>query len=425
MKFELSIENKRRLLMTSIKKILKEFENQEPEIVFEWNDSETDAKGWVVINSLRGGAAGGGTRMRKGLTLNEVRSLAKTMEVKFTVSGPVIGGAKSGIDFDPTDSRKKEVLSRWYKVVSPLLKQYYGTGGDMNVDEGKEVVPLTEKYGLWHPQEGIVNGFYNPNDADKIKKIGQLRLGVPSVIANPAYTPDYNLRYSISDMITGYGVAQSIIHYYKIWGGDIRNKTALIQGWGNVGAAAGFFLVKEGVKIKGIIDKWKVLIVDDGLEELQVTNLFNNRENKRLTSESAVDFEEGEEAFWSTPADIFIPCAGSRLVTKSNVLELMNNGCSLIAAGANVPFDNKAILYGDLHEWIDQQITVIPDFIANCGMARTFAYLMQSKVEISSKAIFEDVSQTIFNALEAIYAISTKSTHVSERALGIAIKKLI
>jgi glutamate dehydrogenase/leucine dehydrogenase len=103
----------------------------------------------------------------------------------------------------------------------------------------------------------------------------------------------------------------------------------------------------------------------------------------------------------------------------------MNNGCSLIAAGANVPFDNKAILYGDLHEWIDQQITVIPDFIANCGMARTFAYLMQSKVEISSKAIFEDVSQTIFNALEAIYAISTKSTHVSERALGIAIKKLI
>jgi glutamate dehydrogenase/leucine dehydrogenase len=46
-----------------------------------------------VINSLRGGAAGGGTRMRKGLDINEVLSLAKTMEVKFTVSGPAIGGA--------------------------------------------------------------------------------------------------------------------------------------------------------------------------------------------------------------------------------------------------------------------------------------------------------------------------------------------
>jgi glutamate dehydrogenase/leucine dehydrogenase len=41
------------------------------------------------------------------------------MEVKFSVSGP-IGGAKSGINFDPNDPRKKGVLQRWYKAVSPL-----------------------------------------------------------------------------------------------------------------------------------------------------------------------------------------------------------------------------------------------------------------------------------------------------------------
>ena len=54
--------------------------------------------------------------MRIGLDMNEVLSLAKTMEVKFTVSGPAIGGAKSGINFDPKDPRKKGVLERWYKV---------------------------------------------------------------------------------------------------------------------------------------------------------------------------------------------------------------------------------------------------------------------------------------------------------------------
>jgi hypothetical protein len=43
-----------------MKELLQKFENKSPEIVFEWNDSETEAKGWVVINSLRGGAAGGG-----------------------------------------------------------------------------------------------------------------------------------------------------------------------------------------------------------------------------------------------------------------------------------------------------------------------------------------------------------------------------
>ena len=69
---------------------------KKPEIVFEWKDTETDAKGWIVINSLRGGAAAGGTRMRIGVTKEEVLALAKTMEVKFTVAGPHIGGGKSG-----------------------------------------------------------------------------------------------------------------------------------------------------------------------------------------------------------------------------------------------------------------------------------------------------------------------------------------
>ena len=79
----------------SLKKLVEKYEGKQPEIVFEWHDSETTAKGWIVINSLRGGAAGGGTRMRVGLNRHEVESLAKTMEIKFTIAGPPIGGAKS------------------------------------------------------------------------------------------------------------------------------------------------------------------------------------------------------------------------------------------------------------------------------------------------------------------------------------------
>ncbi|MCB0529412.1 MAG: amino acid dehydrogenase, partial [Saprospiraceae bacterium] len=73
--------------------LLERYKAQTPEIVFEWHDPETDAEGWIVINSLRGGAAGGGTRMREGLTREEVISLAKVMEIKFSVCGPPIGGA--------------------------------------------------------------------------------------------------------------------------------------------------------------------------------------------------------------------------------------------------------------------------------------------------------------------------------------------
>ncbi|MEX2336142.1 MAG: Glu/Leu/Phe/Val dehydrogenase dimerization domain-containing protein, partial [Fulvivirga sp.] len=114
-----------------MKTLLEKFKEKRPEIVFEWNDEETGAEGWVVINSLRGGAAGGGTRMRKGLDRKEVEALAKTMEVKFTVSGPAIGGAKSGINFDPNDPRKADVLRKWFAVVRQLMKYYYGTGGEI------------------------------------------------------------------------------------------------------------------------------------------------------------------------------------------------------------------------------------------------------------------------------------------------------
>lgn len=50
---------------------LKIFEHKEPELVVAWNDSQTEARDWLVINSLRGGAAGGGARMKKGLDLQE------------------------------------------------------------------------------------------------------------------------------------------------------------------------------------------------------------------------------------------------------------------------------------------------------------------------------------------------------------------
>src|SRR5450432_3036569 len=165
-----------------MKDLLQKFENKRPEIIFEWKDSETEAEGWVVINSLRGGAAGGGTRMRKGLDKREVESLAKTMEVKFTVSGPPIGGAKSGINFDPTDPRKKGVLERWFKAAYPLLKMVYGTGGDLNIDEVHEVIPITEKCGLLHPQEGTVNGYYGANDPERVNRISRLREGVSKIL---------------------------------------------------------------------------------------------------------------------------------------------------------------------------------------------------------------------------------------------------
>ncbi len=408
-----------------MKDLLKKYEEKQPEIVFEWKDKESEAEGWVVINSLRGGAAGGGTRMRKGLDKHEVESLAKTMEVKFTVSGPPIGGAKSGINFDPADPRKKEVLERWYKAVMPLLKSYYGTGGDLNIDEIHEVIPITEGYGLWHPQEGVINGHYQARENERIHQIGQLRYGVSKVLEDLTYTPDIKRKYKVADMITGYGVSESIRHFYEIWGGNIKGKRAIIQGWGNVAAAAGYYLSQQGVKVVGIIDRVGGLINPEGFSEQEVADLFNNRVNNTLISDQLISFEEANEKIWSMGAEIFVPAAASRLVKQNEVDQMIAAGMEVIACGANVPFADQEIFFGSIMEHADNHLAIIPDFIANCGMARVFAYLMQRNVEMSDDAIFTDASNIIKNALVAVHQTSDKKTNLSSTAFEIALKQLV
>ncbi len=408
-----------------MKELLKRFEDKAPEIVFEWHDAETPARGWVVINSLRGGAAGGGTRMRKGLDRHEVESLAKTMEVKFSVSGPAIGGAKSGIDFDPADPRKEAVLRRWYQAVAPLLKAYYGTGGDLNVDEVHEVVPITESYGLWHPQEGVVNGHFRPTDSERIQKVGQLRLGVAKVVEDPHYTPAMNRKYVVADLITGWGVAEAVRHYYRIYDGNLAGKRVIVQGWGNVGSAAAYYLAQEGAKVVGIIDRAGGLIDEQGFSFEQIRELFLNKNGNQLVTEGLLPFEEVNRRIWDLGAEVFLPCAASRLVTREQLDRLVAAGLETISCGANVPFADNEIFYGPVYEYADSQVSVLPDFIANCGMARAFGYLMRGDMEISDQAIFGDVSAVIREALARCHARSPERAGIASTAFEIALEQLV
>jgi len=409
-----------------MKDLLEKFENKRPEIVFEWKDAETEAEGWVVINSLRGGAAGGGTRMRAGLDKREVESLAKTMEVKFTVAGPAIGGAKSGINFDPKDPRKEGVLRRWYAAVTPLLKHYYGTGGDLNVDEIHEVIPMTEDCGVWHPQEGVFNGHFQPREAQKINRIGQLRYGVLKVIEDETFSPDVNKKLVIADMITGYGVAQSIQHYYSIWGGNLTGKKVIVQGWGNVGSAAAYYLAQQGAKIIGIIDRVGGLINEDGFTFEEIKALYLSKNGNELAHPNLIPYDEMNERIWKLKAEVFIPCAGSRMITESQLNDMISGGIEVISSGANVPFADPQIFFGPIADKADHSIAVIPDFISNCGMARVFAYLMSNDIKtITDKGIFEDTSATIKNALIQANSVNPGKTGIAKAAFEIALKQLV
>ena len=124
-------------------------------------------------------------------------------------------------------------------------------------------------------------------------------------------------------------------------------------------------------------------------------------------------------------AEVFIPAAASRLITKQHLEEMIASKLEVISAGANVPFADKEIFFGPIADFADSRVAVIPDFIANCGMARVFAYLMTTDAEITDEAIFEDTSKTIERALRKTFEASNSDVNISKTSFEIALSQLI
>ena len=128
----------------------------------------------------------------------------------------------------------------------------------------------------------------------------------------------------------------------------------------------------------------------------------------------------------SIGAEIFVPCAASRLVKLDHLNQMMANNLEVISSGANVPFDDNEIFYGPICQRADKMVSVIPDFISNCGMARVFAYLMSNDIDsITDKQIFADTSVTIKKALQNSFNMNSSKTGIAKSAFTIALKQLI
>jgi glutamate dehydrogenase/leucine dehydrogenase len=104
---------------------------------------------------------------------------------------------------------------------------------------------------------------------------------------------------------------------------------------------------------------------------------------------------------------------------------MMNSGVEVFSCGANVPFSDPEIFFGSTGLYADEKISIIPDFIANCGMARVFAYFMEKEVSMTDEAIFTDISNTILKALRKTHASNHKKTRLAQASFEIALKQLV
>lgn len=400
----------------STKDRLKKFFSQDPEVVISWQDELSSAQGWVVMNSLFGGAAGGGTRMNETCSLAEVTELAKTMEIKFTVSGPMIGGGKSGIKYDfKDDKEKKEILKRWFDYVQRELKSRYGTGGDQNVDFKMDVTPILSDLNIQHPQEGIVRGMYPDLEEEQCQEIiSNLNNGVLLPIVSDSLLKDIDLR--IADISTGYGVVSSLKRFHELKKDTLKDKKVIVEGFGNVGSAAAYFVSKLGAKVVGIIDKDWYVFDESGID---VANFLKKRYTGDIIKDLEVVKKNIETLLEYPKADIFIPAATSHTIDNDMLSLLKQIGVSVIASGANNPFVDR-----EIEELADNEFSVIPEFIVNCGMARCFAYFMQPDCKMEEMSVLQDIDNCIAVAVEEIFAKNDSLVGLTNTAFGIALDKI-
>jgi glutamate dehydrogenase/leucine dehydrogenase len=369
-----------------------------PEVTVAWHDTETEARGWLVVNSFRGGAAGGGTRMRIGANPREVGYLAKTMELKFALAGPAIGGAKSALDFDPADPRKTGVLERWFAAIAPYLRERYGTGGDLNVDEVLEVIPLIQALGVEHPQAGVVRGHFRHGAEAFERVIGSLDRGVKATVDGALGVA--GKKATVADMITGYGVARSVIDYYDRTGQRLDGQRVLLEGFGNVGAAAGLYLARAGAVLVAISDAEKALIDPAGMDADEVERLLRHGPPRLLPPDPRCHAGDARDGFFHVPADIFVCAASSGTINDARLELLAAAGVRVMACGANQPFRERQLGSTRVHRLADGRFAVLMDCLSNLGMARTFSYLMEDGAEPEPAAVFRTVDATIAMAVD-------------------------
>lgn len=389
----------------------------------EWNDVETGARGWLVINTLLGGAAGGGTRMRRGVTREEVTYLAKAMQLKFAYSGPPIGGGKSGIDFDPSDSRRVDVLRRWYAAIRPFLATRYGTAGDVGVDEQRDVQPLCAEIGLAHPQEGIARGYLGLDGPAVDAALASMRDGLRQAAPPPYGVEGADL--TVSDLVTGYGVMRAALRLQEHRGETLEGVRCIVEGFGSVGAAASLYLARKGARIVGILDVDSGIAAPGGLDPDDVADLIRRRPGRALPDHPLRISGEKRELVYGVPADLFLPAAISGSVDARRIAQLAQAGVRKMVCGANQPFREVRLGETLTAQAADGAFQVIPEIVASLGAARAFHHLMTHPGGSTPEAVFQAVGTRMDEAVDAVMArAGARPRGLMAAAIAIALERM-
>lgn len=326
--------------------------DKRPYVVVEWNDTETEAKGWLCAFNFVRNYCGGGTRMHPSVTREEVIRLATTMGYKYkAIESETTGGCKGGIAYDYKAPDALDVLRRYLTAMAPYIKAGVSIGGDLGVDYG-DVLDILDDLGIGLPQ------------TKAMEKDPEIQQGIQNHDAACGLTYD---GFKMYDMITGYGVAFAADEAWNFKNGK-PGASVVVQGFGAVGASCAYCLDKMGYKVVGLADVNGLVYCKDGLD---VKKLVETKKPKGEMDPTvfAPEYEVLPNSKWvEMPCDILIPAALEDVINKSNADKVQ---ASLIVEAANIPTTAEADEI--LHK---RGVDVVVDFVANTGGVRIYEALV-------------------------------------------------
>jgi glutamate dehydrogenase (NAD(P)+) len=329
----------------------------------------------VQHNQVRGPYKGG-IRYHPDVSLDLFKSLAADMTWKTAIAEVPFGGAKGGIKIDPFAYSKEEiehVSLRYVYRLKNLMGPYLdvpapdvGTNGEIMAYMMRQYTDGEREH---HAMHGVVTG--------KDVRIGGSEGRTKA---------------------TGQGVVYCLEEWAREQGLELRGARVIVQGFGNVGAAAAEILAARGAKVVAVDDAHGTVAREDGLDVAGLVQHVHGdpRNLRRTVAGFAGGTAVSKADFWGTEADVCIPAALGGVIDGA-VAERLR--VKLVAEAANGPTtpEGEAVLRA-------RGIDLIPDVICNAGgvTVSSYEWLQNQRLERWSEG---EVNARLEQALKKNYAL--------------------
>ncbi len=288
--------------------------------------------GYRVQHVLAMGPTKGGIRYHSSVNLGEVSALAMWMSWKCGLMHLPFGGAKGGVRVDPTGLSRSELQRLTRRYTGEILPMI---GPDRDIpapDMGTDEQVMAWLMDTYSQQKGYA--------------VPTVVTGKPVVLGGSEGRKE----------ATGRGLVYLVEEAARRTELELEGATAVIQGFGNVGAHAARFLADDGVKVVAVSDVSGGLFNENGLDLEAVE--AHVRENRVVEGFGDADSVTNEELL-ELPCDILAPCALQNQITAENASKVR---CRILAEGANGPTTLEA---DDI--LASRGVFMLPDILANAG----------------------------------------------------------